>query len=540
MLTGSVINNKVFTNNLFYDIKKPFSIWENSIVNGTIENDIFHIQSIVSQPIIKCVGILILFSKKKYGLNSKRIPYYLFKPIDKKLPNCKVSTSYGIKHGIEKDIYVQINITSSNIDSDVANGEIIHIFGTINNLNASCDAILYHHFNVRSKFKKDIVIEPLNIEYSNTAFTIDPEGCTDIDDAISFSYDKNQLKIGIHITDIVSLLKSNNDVLNYYKSQPFTIYLPHKTIHSLPELLSCHVGSLLADSYSRKVISLYLIIEDDKVIDNYIVKESIKIIENLTYEKANEYIKTKNEWKLLYNVIHSLIEKDTISIVSLESHTIVDYLMVYMNRWIAETLVRAKISNIPLRVHKNLSTIESRALYYLYNEGDEIHRHNGLNLDYYLHFTSPLRRYPDYIAHIAIDNYLFNGNNTIDIDIDDINRNEKMIKKIDRLSKWSKFLYTLDGEYESMCDIVDWDFEKSIKVELYFSDLNISFMSKLVDKRIKHQFNIDINEDHLRINNFIFYKNQKIRVKIWWDYTKGYKGTRIQYIDPAFDYLSIC
>lgn len=558
-VTGIVLPSlQVQINDQLYPIVTPYSVWAHTVVQGiiTIDNS-FLIEKILVAPPMETVALIVLFSKRKYGINAKRIPYYLAKPLTKDLPNCKVTSTYGTKHGTLKNIYAKIKITTPVVQSEVAVGEIVKLFGTIDDCAAAHQAILHYYVTLRPKIHY-LGIKPSlvpNALFAHYAYTIDPEGCRDIDDAISFDKCDNHMKIGIHITDIVSLLNKNPSYVDYYYRQPFSIYSPTKTIHSLPDELSCEEGSLVANGTTKQVISLYIELIDNHMESVYLARNEIQIKENLSYEQANDYISKQSKWLSFFEIIKELISKDTITILSQEpSHMIVDYLMVFFNRHIAEELVKCKAPNVLLRVHQDASiqtrldpdvslfvyrSRDSKAFYSIYNEGDPIHRHEGLALEYYTHFTSPLRRYPDYIVHLSVYQYLFNQEVTIpEMDINYINQYEKRIKKMERIWRWTSLLYSLGNEpYETTCYVVDWSCHNSLKLELFFPEWNSCLTSKLIDKQIKHHYRIQhVWKSELLVNEISIFRYQKLCVKVWWDYSQGFKGTRIQFVSPSFSF----
>ena len=143
----------------------------------------------IKERMSKIAGILYLNKNTKYGFNSKNMPYYVFKPLNKKYPKFLVASS--IKNTTKN--YIVISFHKWPEDSKYPYGKCEKIIGPIGNYENECEILLYKHNLVFPKFKihKSNIIHHQqsnsNLQaYDYQVFSIDPQGCKDIDDAISF------------------------------------------------------------------------------------------------------------------------------------------------------------------------------------------------------------------------------------------------------------------------------------------------------------------------------------------------------------------
>ena len=119
--------------------------------------------------------------------------------------------------------------------------------------------------------------------------SIDPPGCTDIDDV--FSSDN---VINIYLADTTSVLLNNLSLFEYAKNQTTSIYSPNKTYHMLPESISTNNCSLLENNI-RSANVCQIIVENNKIIHYGFFQTSIKVTKNYSYEEIDQIYKQKND-----------------------------------------------------------------------------------------------------------------------------------------------------------------------------------------------------------------------------------------------------
>ncbi len=381
-------------------------------------------------------GVLVLKNDRRFGKYKKK---YLYKciPDDKRLPIFLVP--YSVKQQFAKN-YVNkyVIFKFKNWDNKHPYGELANVLGNVSSLDTFYEYQLYCKSLYASiqKFTKqtmkqlkthsqDYFIDCIKQKYKmeermgRDIITIDPKTSKDFDDAFGMEETNTEFIISIYITNVSMWL----DALNLWDSfteRVSTIYLPDRKRPMLPTILSDTLCSLKEEDIK---FAFTLDLRVDKNTFNLtgykFVNTIIKIRKNYVYD-SKEQEKDPLYLKLKSVLIKLNRKKEYKYIETIQtSHDLIAYLMIWMNYTSAKELVNYKCgifrsskmndtfvppSNIETGIQKFLKIWNSYGGKYCNYE--DLERHDMLELDAYVHITSPIRRLVDLLTMIILQEKL--------------------------------------------------------------------------------------------------------------------------------------
>jgi len=286
---------------------------------------------------------------------------------------------------------------------DCSHGSLINVIGPVNilenyyeyqlcckNLNISLKPLTTSIKILPTLFQDICQKYQIEDRTHNKTFSIDPQFCTDFDDA--FSVEPN--KISIYIAN-VPLMIDHLNIWQHITSRVSTIYLPDRKRSMLPAILSDDICSLTAGK-CRIAFAMDIYLDNHTIVDIKYSNCMINIFKNYVYEEPDLLV--CKHYKLLKTITIELSEKYHYINSITDSHDIVCYLMILMNYHCAKSMAIA--GNGIYRVVKKTNLEDVPKFVKIFNSSGgqyttENAAHEMLNLDSYIHITSPIRRIID-------------------------------------------------------------------------------------------------------------------------------------------------
>lgn len=129
-----------------------------------------------------------------------------------------------------------------------------------------------------------------------TICSVDPPGCTDIDDALhSRKLPNGNIEVGVHIADVSHFIRPGNAMDKEAASRATTVYLVDKRIDMVPELLSSNLCSLRGNVERFAFSCIWEVDKDAKIVKTKFHKSIIESKAALTYEEAQIIIDDNNK-----------------------------------------------------------------------------------------------------------------------------------------------------------------------------------------------------------------------------------------------------
>lgn len=549
------IENKLFSNDVFFfDENNKLIILHSSIRVGT------------SIP-----GVLMIENNKTYGRhkvgtgkNSKLL--YKCIPDDMRLPPFLVP--YEIKNvgfsKVYKNLYVTFNY--DNWDDKHPIGKLDNVIGQVDIIDNFYEYQLYckslnasiQKFNKDTSLaidsrSQDALIESIKLKYPNiedrtdkniwNILTIDPPRSLDFDDGfslINLDDNGNKKMLSIYIANVSIWL----DVLNLWCSfskRISTIYLPDKKRPMLPTILSDSLCSL-QENVTRIAFVMDVYIENNEIYDIKYNNCFIKVYKNYCYEETS--LLNDNNYKILLENVMLLSKKFKYINNVRNSHEMVCYLMVLMNYYSAIELLKHKTGifrstllkkeiivpdDLPDDVSKFIKIWNSASGQYI--SGSEVDqesnntRHELLNIDAYIHITSPIRRLVDLLNMIRLQQKLEIIKFSENVDV----FYSKWIDNIDYINVTMRSIRKVQCEC-SLLDLCQND--KSVMEKEYSGYL----FDKISRNDGLYQYivflpNLKLSSRITLRENYENYENKKFRLFLFNDEERFKRKIRLQIVD---------
>ena len=505
-----------------------------------LSNNVIFSQNLLdlSMSITTFIGIIHFSSKYTYTTGKQNIIRKDCTPFIKYFPKVLAKTK---KIDQTKDLYAILKI--ENIINNIIYCDVVQYLGEICDqsieskfVQIACSSHWTNTKRINQQFqeKSNIDLTPNRKDYTHIdIFSIDPGGCVDVDDALHCTRVDNGYEVGIHIADVSSYIDENSE-LDYELGQRVeTIYPPNSSpIHMIPpELAIAHIS--LLEGKPKRAFSVIIKLNDTFDIQTITFEKTIIKVKNLTYEKAEEM---KNILEDLYTVgqklkknIETAFPKDEVY----DMHQMVAVYMIYANKFVAEKIQSFDPNNVLLRAHHEKEKITQRTvdpiLHKKYNInlmeqaryqlGSNDCAHQGLNLEFYTHFTSPIRRYADIIVH----RQLWKAINSTKIERIDtktiflMNFYSKFYKQTERYYHVITIANILGNEYD-ITDAYITYIDDCIK--LYIPKYNLDYDYQICNYRMKDIISVIKDDNGVTIKNVQTDKEtryelfQKVNVKI--------------------------
>jgi len=454
MIYKIYVNDRNYTSWEIFDANKFTKIEGISIdpiESKLLSNDVFTIDkhnkvtimhsTIRSGPAFPAV--LILAGNKTYGRHSnknsgkKNAGKLLYKciPDDMRLPSFLVP--YEIKtigfSKVLKNLYVTISFETWDDKHPMA--KLNNVIGPVDVLDNFYEYQLYcKSLNASiQKFQKDTtkaleskcpegIIDTIKKKYPNIQdrtdtniwhiITIDPPKSLDYDDGFGIiDLEDGIQQISIYISNVTIWM----DVLNLWESfsrRISTIYLPDKKRPMLPTILSDCLCSL-QENVVRVAFVIDVFIKDGIILNTKYSNCLIKVYKNYCYEESK--LLADQKYHVILDAVRGLALRNSYIDRVHNSHDLVTYLMILMNFHCAKELISYKTGIFRSTIIKREIDVpahvpeDSAKFIKIWNgasgqyiDGSEIidTRHQLLDMDAYIHITSPIRRLVDLLNMI--------------------------------------------------------------------------------------------------------------------------------------------
>ncbi|XP_053792692.1 exosome complex exonuclease RRP44 [Vidua chalybeata] len=223
---------------------------------------------------------------------------HLFTPADRRIPRIRIETRQADTLEGQR-IIVAIDGWPRN--SRYPNGHFVKNLGSAGDKETETEVLLLEHDVPHQAFSQAVLSFLPKMPWSITeedmkhredlrhlsVCSVDPPGCTDIDDALHCREIGNgTLEVGVHIADVSHFIRPGNALDEESVKRGTTVYLCEKRIDMVPELLSSNLCSLRSNVDRLAFSCIWEMNHKAEILKTRFTKSIINSKASLTYAEA--------------------------------------------------------------------------------------------------------------------------------------------------------------------------------------------------------------------------------------------------------------
>lgn len=228
--------------------------------------------------------------------------YVLFCPMDRRIPRIRIRTRQARELATQR---ILVSIDGWDRRSGSPHGHLVRQLGPVGDRATETEAILLEHDVAHAAWTPQVLAclpaagpdwtwtpEDLadggrqDLRHLNVC-SIDPPGCTDIDDALhAIQLENGNLEVGVHIADVTHFVAPNTPLDLEAAARGTTVYLVDRRIDMLPGLLGTNLCSLRCDVDRFAFSCIWELRPDATIVSTRFTKSLIRSRASFTYDQA--------------------------------------------------------------------------------------------------------------------------------------------------------------------------------------------------------------------------------------------------------------
>ncbi|XP_063160603.1 exosome complex exonuclease RRP44 [Candoia aspera] len=223
---------------------------------------------------------------------------HLFTPADRRIPRIRIETRQA---SILEGQRIIVAIDGWPKTSRYPNGHFVKNLGAAGDKETETEVLLLEHDVPHQPFSQAVLSFLPQMPWSITdqdmkqredlrhlsVCSVDPPGCTDIDDALHCrELENGNLEVGVHIADVSHFIRPGSALDQESAKRGTTVYLCEKRIDMVPDLLSSNLCSLRSNVDRLAFSCIWEMNQNAEVLGTRFTKSVINSKASLTYAEA--------------------------------------------------------------------------------------------------------------------------------------------------------------------------------------------------------------------------------------------------------------